>query len=329
MTTLNNLNYSACLFQQDTNNSNFFQGLYNNSFSHIFSVIFSIVGSFIITPLLYGIIWYEQFGSDNKRTLLNKFVSSLCWACLRYIFLCQIPDTVIHVFGPTSQIICYILMVLKLIVPIQILLIMHSILMIRYFFIFWLKNPVAFNDDFWNFFLNIWIVGFSVLSQFIFMMMSTTKMLFYHICIGEVPDVDQNGAPLLFHILFVITAITDFVVALRIAVYKKKSKFQNLNTSNLRKSTNFSSQIVKESLSDLTTTVCSSTIYFCTVIFMHFINKIPLMQFNCFPTYLYEYFLRLIWPITFASSLIILHYYRNSQLRSTLKMELCNYFKTN
>ena len=328
MTTLNYLNYSNCSYQQVSNDSNFFQGLYDHKFSQTISVVFSTVGSFTLIPLLYGIIWYERYGSDNKRTLLNKFVSSLCWACLEYILFCQIPDIVIHIFGPTSHIICWVLMSLKLIIPIQVLLIMNGIIITRYFFIFWLKNPVAFNDDFWSFFLTIWIVGFLVMSQFIFIMVSTKKILFYHICVGKVPDEEQNypteDGPLLFHILFAF--IVHFVILFRISVYKIKSKFLNFNSSNSGNNLTFSSQIVKESLSDMTTTICTATIYFCTAIFTYFMHKIPLRQFNCFPTYLFEYFLRLIWPITFISSLVILHYCRNGKLRSTLKMELVNYF---
>jgi hypothetical protein len=30
-----------------------------------------------------------------------------------------------------------------------------------------LKNPAAFQDDFWNVFLNVWICGFAVITQFV------------------------------------------------------------------------------------------------------------------------------------------------------------------
>jgi hypothetical protein len=35
----------------------------------------------------------------------------------------------------------------------------------RYVFIFWLKNPAAFEDDFWLIFVNAWSMTFSFLSQ--------------------------------------------------------------------------------------------------------------------------------------------------------------------
>jgi hypothetical protein len=36
---------------------------------------------------------------------------------------------------------------------------------IRYIFIFWLKNPAAFHDDFWLLFINLWSILFGVVTQ--------------------------------------------------------------------------------------------------------------------------------------------------------------------
>ena len=50
----------------------------------------------------------------------------------------------------------------------QMLLFMDGIVVTRYIFIFHLKNPAAFDDQFWELFVAVWIVGFSVISQFVF-----------------------------------------------------------------------------------------------------------------------------------------------------------------
>ncbi len=47
----------------------------NNIFKNV-SIVFAIVSAFTGPALLYGIIWFEKFGSDIKRTLLNRLVSS-------------------------------------------------------------------------------------------------------------------------------------------------------------------------------------------------------------------------------------------------------------
>jgi hypothetical protein len=37
--------------------------------------------------------------------------------------------------------------------------------LIRYVYIFWLKNLASFNDDFWYLLINVWVVAFSFISQ--------------------------------------------------------------------------------------------------------------------------------------------------------------------
>ena len=41
--------------------------------------IVSVLLSLIVIPSLYGIIWFERFGSDSKRTLINQLFASICW----------------------------------------------------------------------------------------------------------------------------------------------------------------------------------------------------------------------------------------------------------
>ena len=68
----------------------FFRDLFEEKTTKVISVVFATVGIFFLIPLTYGIIWYEHFGSDKKRTLLNKFVSSLCWAFMEWFWIIQI-----------------------------------------------------------------------------------------------------------------------------------------------------------------------------------------------------------------------------------------------
>lgn len=49
----------------------------------------------------------------------------------------------------------------------QCLIIYDAIILVRYIFIFWLKNPMAVNDDFWSSFLNVWIVGASAIVNYV------------------------------------------------------------------------------------------------------------------------------------------------------------------
>jgi len=76
-----------------------------------------------------------------------------------------------YMFGPLSPTICFIELVLKNSIVTQMMFFLDGIIIARYLFIFWLKNPAAFNDEFWDQFVTIWIVSFANISQFIFVFM--------------------------------------------------------------------------------------------------------------------------------------------------------------
>ena len=45
----------------------------------------------IIISLLFGIIWYERFGRDQARTLINQQVASICWSGILWLLLVEVP----------------------------------------------------------------------------------------------------------------------------------------------------------------------------------------------------------------------------------------------
>jgi hypothetical protein len=62
------------------------------------------------------------------------------------------------------------------------------IAVLRYLFIFSIKNPGTFQDEFWNFFINIVVVSFSFLSQVIFAYLQGRQPLTYYFCTGQIPS---------------------------------------------------------------------------------------------------------------------------------------------
>ena len=59
------------------------------------------------------------------------------------------------------------------------ILVFDAITVIRCIFIFCLQNPGAFNDEFWNLFINIWTLGASFILQFTKAFMPILKMFQY------------------------------------------------------------------------------------------------------------------------------------------------------
>ena len=166
--------------------------IYDNVFKPrpalITSLIFSLVGVATNVALFYGIIWYERFGSDNKRTLMNKLFSSQCWCTIHYLCMCQMADIVRFIVGPYPEFICFMLTIVKNAIKAQILLFIDATLLVQYLFIFWLKNPAGVNDDFWSCFITIWIRGFSLIFYLTKLTIDTKKPIVYYICSNILPD---------------------------------------------------------------------------------------------------------------------------------------------
>ena len=79
--------------QMDNSNGtadDYFGGLFENRISKILITAFSFFGTLILMGAISGIIWFERFGSNLKRTFLNKMVSALCWTCFEWFFIVQV-----------------------------------------------------------------------------------------------------------------------------------------------------------------------------------------------------------------------------------------------
>ncbi len=64
-----------------------------------FTVVLSVLLSVNVIPSLYGIIWFERFGSDSKRTLINQLFASVCWYLMVLILCLQTPQIFRIIYG--------------------------------------------------------------------------------------------------------------------------------------------------------------------------------------------------------------------------------------
>ena len=106
---------------QSLNNSsdNLFDGVYEIRPSKVVGIIISVINIFLISPLLYFVIWYEKFGSNHNRSLINQFATSGCWTALAYCFLVQVPELIIALKGALGSPFCYLHLLLKNVLGIQ------------------------------------------------------------------------------------------------------------------------------------------------------------------------------------------------------------------
>ena len=123
-------------------------------------ICFSFVTIVIIFCLGCGMIWYEKYGSDLKRTLTNRLVSSICWCVMESLFAIWLPDLLLYVYRPYPTWACTLHGIFKNAVLLRLMLLFDSIIIVRYIFIFWLKNPLNFDDQFWSTFITFSITFF-------------------------------------------------------------------------------------------------------------------------------------------------------------------------
>ena len=92
----------------------------------------------------------------------------------------------------------------------------------RCIFIFWLKNPAAFNNEFWFQFASIWITGVAVLIGVVWNFLTTYYLPGYYLCSGKDPT-EANKKLLKFRgVLETVAVVLHVVIYLKIYIYKRK-----------------------------------------------------------------------------------------------------------
>jgi len=310
-----------------TDNLNCFEQIdSNNAYKYAF-IGFSFSSIIITTLICYTIIWYERYGSDKKRTLINKLVSSICWNTLLWCCTVQSLYTVRFAFGPLPPFLCFFLFILKKTIVINYALLLNAITFIRYIFIFWLNNPAAFNDDFWCVFINIWTFGFSFIFQFLRAVVPGNQLLEHHICTGEDPT------PILLLPSFGRGYIETFGLVLhvciyiRIALYKKKqaNTFGPVGRSKFLKNL-ILSDVDKRSISSFATNVCCILVIASGMVLATIGKFDSCSDFKSFPKYLYVYYTYLFIPGFFSIFIFLVFNFRNKDLKQIISRQFskCN-----
>ena len=117
-------------------------------------------------------------------------------------------------------------------------------------FIFWLKNPAAFQDQFWLIFINVWIKGFSFIFNFVWFYTAEHQIINFYICTGKDPTKDLKKPLNIYNIVEISSILLQVVISLRIKFYK-------FSTMNEQERSNFKSSFLfdvsKQSLATLST----------------------------------------------------------------------------
>ena len=177
------------LFNKSTSDD-FFAPAFEIGALKISVIVLSILYLFFIIPSGLGIIWYERFGSDLKRNLINRLLTSVCWTGLIFYCFVQPIETARYIFGPLPKSLCLFHLMYKNVLNVQTLLFSDGVTVAHYFYIFGLKDPARFKDDFWQVLIKIWVLSFAFLTQTIFVYFPGHQPISFYLCTGADPESD-------------------------------------------------------------------------------------------------------------------------------------------
>ena len=211
--------------------TDYFSGLLDSNAGKIISLMISCFGIVASPLVLLSIIWYEKYGNDSNRTLLNMFASLYCWAVVEFIILVQIPETARFLFGPLPGFVCHIQIFLRSTSVTVLLLYKNFSALTKYIFIFWLKNPVAFDNEFWSLFICFWVHFFSLVLRIIEYSISSKMSIHYFVCAGVKPFEGKTGLPNLNGKVEIFSIILHISINTRVYFYKKRGEERNYDLS--------------------------------------------------------------------------------------------------
>ena len=234
-------------------------------------------------------------------------------------------DIVRYIFGPLPNVFCLVHILSKNLINFQTALFCDAVTLARYVFIFHLKNPARFQDDFWHLFLNIWIVGFGLVSQFVFVYLPGQQPINFYICAGLDPRTASAGledaAPKRNHI-FIILVVSSMALQLAVAVKFIVHRMKMDSASTYAYVESFR----KENLFDFLVSFCFVSVAIAFGYLIVAIQAVPPETLNEYPNYLLMYGLNFWCPIGSCLVFGVLFYAKNKQMRLTLWLELVEHF---
>ena len=104
---------------------------------------------------------------------------------------------------------------------------LDAIAISRYIFVFILKKLAAFQDEFWCFFINLWIQTAGLLTSIVWNFQTNHPFISYYICSGEDPNEDFKKPLKTYGIVEIGSLIIHLIVHLRIKLYKVSTSNQH------------------------------------------------------------------------------------------------------
>ena len=313
------------LNQSDTvagcSNEEVYCGIFENRPSKFIAIVFSATLISLNTILLGGMIWYERFGSDIRRTLMNKIFASVCWAALAHNLHTGL-EILRFIIGPCPQTYCFLQFFLKVSATSVFLLFYDAIVITKYILIFWLKNPGAVNDGFWWTFINVYVCMVSILYDGSRYFLPGKLNFPYYICSGTSPASHIEMPKMGGIVVETFTVVLHIVCMIRIVIYKiGKLEVPVCHSF----ATCFRAEYIVTTQKSTIATVSNNLIIVLSFSsYIYYYDKVKTMNYldyNLYPNYLYTYFHLLVWTPLIIFLACSLYYIRHHPLRQAMIRE--------
>lgn len=150
-----------------------------------------------------------------------------------------------------SENFCYTYVFVRRFMISEILVLVNMLSFIRYLFIFYLKNPAAFQDEFWHLFVNLWLGCANIVVQCSTILLNFKTMSTFLSCCRKNYDEDRTQNLSFFITVQIISAAVHAFMYCRIWWFKQKSKVVNIANCPKHKIM-FLADLDKEAIWDIT-----------------------------------------------------------------------------
>ena len=192
----------------------------------------------VTTPFYFLIMRFEK--NCHYRTLVNQMISSAMYTTLTHNTISMPLTMYVYFASPlNSPTFCKIYLIIHNIGAYHCLMLLDAMLIVKFIFVHFLKNPTAVQDDFWNLFLNMWVFGFQIITQTVIHTLPGKNPIRISTCIGKVPQQYinvpfKNNWPLFIVLILSILSHIGFFLFEQYLKHFGSNKLKDIETSQIQ-----------------------------------------------------------------------------------------------
>ena len=202
-----------------------FRAVFDWNASKTIEIFASLINIVFVSPFYFYVVWYERFGANHQRSLINQLLASVCASGVAYNVFVQTLDILVTAFGPFSFMFCHFRRLVRSSITLQVMLMTTAITVVKFVYIFVLRSPPDSNLEFWNTFICLWTLTCSFACQFVYQFLPGRNQINIYICSGSF-DKALIGTPVKINQFArgVFVASVAWFIFATFKIYRKRNK---------------------------------------------------------------------------------------------------------